>query len=456
MDDPAAAEPRDPPTSFWDILKSVGPGLIITANIVGTGELIMTTKLGADVGFTLLWFILFGCFIKVFVQVEWGRYTVSEGVSSLEALNRLPGPKALISWALWLWILMYIGTFFQLTGMVTSIAGMMPGSGDAWVHRLWALLTAASVCLLLLVGRYGLVEKASTFMVVSFTLCTVVAVVALQWTKWSIAPGEIARGLSFGVPDDFLTAFGAFAITGVGAAELIFYPIWLLEKGYARHVGPADGSARWAERARGWMRVMRIDAWLSMAIYTTATVAFYLLGATVLHRQGLKVANRDMLPTLSQMYETAFGDWGKGIFLVGAFMVLYSTLFVSTASDGRLFADLGAVMGFLKPGHARQRRWAIRLSIVGVLLFVLAMYLAWGEAPVHLVMVGAVAQGLMLPFLGYAALHFRHRSTHPALRPGVAWTGFLYLSFLSLCLVGLYNVVDTLGRLGVWKALRGS
>ena len=45
---------RVPPDTFFGTVKELGPGLIISANIVGSGELIVTTKLGADVGFTLL------------------------------------------------------------------------------------------------------------------------------------------------------------------------------------------------------------------------------------------------------------------------------------------------------------------------------------------------------------------------------------------------------------------
>ena len=62
------------PVTMGAMLRQVGPGLIITAAIVGSGELIVTTKLGADVGFVLLWFIILGCLLKVFVQIELGRY----------------------------------------------------------------------------------------------------------------------------------------------------------------------------------------------------------------------------------------------------------------------------------------------------------------------------------------------------------------------------------------------
>lgn len=65
---------KEAPKDLRGILRQLGPGLIISANIVGSGELIVTTKLGADIGFMLLWFIIFGCMIKVFLQVELGRY----------------------------------------------------------------------------------------------------------------------------------------------------------------------------------------------------------------------------------------------------------------------------------------------------------------------------------------------------------------------------------------------
>ena len=68
----------------------------------------------------------------------------------------------------------------------------------------------------------------------------------------------------------------------------------------------------------------------------------------------------------------------------------------------------------------------------------LVVYLFVGK-PVLLVLIGAVAQALMLPFLALAALHFRHRETHPMLRPGVAWTSFLWLAFASMLALGAYQ-----------------
>ena len=48
------------------------------------------------------------------------------------------------------------------------------------------------------------------------------------------------------------TAFAALGIIGVGASELIYYPYWCLEKGYAARVGPRDEA--------GWGFAIRDDA----------------------------------------------------------------------------------------------------------------------------------------------------------------------------------------------------
>ncbi|MDH3245641.1 MAG: divalent metal cation transporter, partial [Saprospiraceae bacterium] len=64
-----------PPKTLWTSLKYLGPGFILSASIVGSGELIATTTLGARAGFVTFWIIIVSCLIKVAVQIEFGRFT---------------------------------------------------------------------------------------------------------------------------------------------------------------------------------------------------------------------------------------------------------------------------------------------------------------------------------------------------------------------------------------------
>jgi len=480
-----SAQHQAPPSDWRGIARQLGPGLIISANIVGSGELIVTTKVGADVGFILLWFIILGCMIKVFLQVELGRYAITHGKTTLQAMDAVPGPRfsfiwrwlnlrAEASWLVWCWILMFVATFFQVSGMVGGIAGVfetgIPSLSEppAWyaqaqsldvetgsaastlaarwqqlLNNGWALAITGSCALLLLVGRYRFIERFSTTMVAGFTLFTILAVFALYRTEYGITLAQLAEGLEFNLPENFMTAFAAFGVIGVGAAELIYYPYWCLEKGYARHVGPREDTPEWEARARGWMRVLKWDAWVSMIIYTGATVAFYLLGAAVLHGKGLEVTNDDLIPTLSNLYRESFGSLGLWIFLAGALVVLYSTVFISTASNARLSADLWLLFTPSKGADQRDRSVLVRRACVLIPMLYFVFYVSVGQ-PLTLVFIGALAQALILPFLCFAALYFHYRQTHRALFPGTLWVVLLWVSSLLMTSVGCYQLYDKL------------
>ena len=438
--------PRDAPTSLLGSLRFIGPGLILTASIVGSGELIVTPKLAGEVGFDLLWLILIGCIVKVFVQIEIGRFTLAHQKTPLVAFNEVPGPRAGVSWLVWLWLIMFLCSISQMGGIVGGVAETLSAGG--WqVSRAWLALGVGISCALLLVlGSYKWVENGSTAMVAGFTVSTIVAVGALQWTEYRIEPAQVMRGLSFHLPDNFATAFAALGIIGVGASELVYYPYWCLEKGYAANTGAPDGSAAWFARARGWMRVMRIDAWFSAIIYTTATVCFYLLGAAVLHTKKMQVSDKGMIDTLAHLFLSSLGPWSLWMFLVGAFFVLYSTAFAASASNARLAADALGVFGLRKYRDDAHRGWWIKFFSAGLPLYAATLYIIWPK-PVALVFIGGVGQGMLLPFLGLAALHFRYRRTAPELRPGTAWTAALWFAVVVLMLGGLYQVWDLLSKL---------
>lgn len=436
---------KDAPRTWSGLLRQLGPGLIISAAIVGSGELIVTTGVGAKYGFTLLWFIIFACLIKVFVQIELGRHVITRGVTMLEAMDAVPGPRLKVGWMVWVWLAMFLATFFQLAGIVGSIAAVFAVGGSTLSTNAWALIVTGSCAILLAIGRYGFVEKTATIMVGLFTAFTLFAVLALVNTPYAVSAHDLIEGLSFRLPADTAIAFAAFGVVGVGASELIYYPYWCLEKGYALYTGPNDGSEEWNERARGWLRIMRWDAWVSMAIYTTATIAFYLLGAAVLHRKGLEVSDTELVPTLSHLYKESYGPIGLWIFLIGAFVVLYSTVFIATASNGRLFADLLKLFGIVEIHTAEARTKYIRIACVLLPALYFIFYLIFSR-PVTLITIGAVAQALMLPLLAGAALYYHRKWTVPALAPTSKWVVCLWISAGLMTLVGLYQLADSISK----------
>jgi Mn2+/Fe2+ NRAMP family transporter len=301
-----------PPTSIAASLRRVGPGMVLAAAIVGSGELIATTTLGAQVGFAALWIILISCVIKPVVQAELGRYTIATGHTGLEGFDRVPGPRLGVSWLVWAW-----GITVALTAANRRQrrcgAGPAP-AGPAIPLNIWVGICLLLTIGILLGGGYERIEKLAIVKVGFFTMLTICAAAVLLRSD-AMTASDLAGGLSLQLPAAGLaTAIAVFGMTGVGATELVQYPYWCVEKGYARFVGPRDGSAAWTSRARGWIRVMHLDIACSLVIYTLATVAFYLLGAGVLHRMGVVPAERDTVRVLSQIYTQTLGDWALWLF----------------------------------------------------------------------------------------------------------------------------------------------
>lgn len=475
---------ESPPTTLGGILSRLGPGLIIAASIVGSGELIGTTKTGADAGYSLLWLILIGCVIKVFVQVEFGRYAVAEGVSTIDGLDRVPGPRCHVSWLVWAWLVMFVASAVgQLGGILGGVGQLfamkLPITGDftarlqqietfraegrlaelpdvrTWDDIYYSFGLMVVTAALLLVGRYRIVQNVSTVLVAGFTAVTVFNVFALPYfSNAQVGWHYFKQGLSFHLPDKpgaLGTALATFGIIGVGASELIAYPYWCIERGYARFTGPRDESPAWADRARGWMRVMHYDTWCSMFIYTFATIAFYVLGAAVLYPQGLSPSKDGMLPTLERMYEDVFHPWGGEIFMLGAFAVLYSTLFVATAGNARVAADALGVFRLTKKDEA-TRKWWVAFFCGSLPVLQLVTYV-WLKDPVMLVIISGLAQALLLPMLGYAALYYRYRHCDPRIAPGKLWDVFLWTSVAGLVVTGGWGAFVELPKL--WNVFFG-
>lgn len=455
---------EQPPQSLGGALRQIGPGLILAGAIVGTGELIATTHLGAKVGFALLWLVIVSCFIKVFVQAELGRHTISSGKTAIAAFRTLPGPSFLIGW--W-WVIMMLTTQLQLAAMVGGVGQAchvaLPGVSDAIGSVLpavarqpvlpWSILAVAATSLLLGTGGYRLVEKGTTALVVLFTFTTIGCVVLLPAVGHPIALGDVLAGLKFQLPNvdgALAAALAMFGITGVGATELVHYPYWCIEKGYARRTGPYDGSAEWVARAQGWVRVMRLDVWVSLAVYTVATLAFYVLGAAVLHGRdpaGLPGNVAGMLMALSHMYAPVLGEFGaKWFIVVGVFAVLYSTLYAATAANTRGLVDFLHVncgLPFRFPGD--RARW-VRLLCMVFPVIDLGLYLAIRN-PVKMVLIGGFMQAMTLPMIAASAVYLRYRRTHPAIAPGRVWDGFLWLSMTGLFVAAVYGMWDSVMKL---------
>ncbi len=438
-----AASWKKPPATFLKRLKHLGPGLIVSGSIVGSGELIATTALGAKVGFVALWIILLSCFIKVVVQEELGRYTMSSGETTFRALDRVPGRLGPMSWVVWGWAIMFLGLTLLSGGVAGGVGQVMHLAFPQLHANIWMLIIAAlTAAILVAKGKFGFIQRAATVLVFGFTVITLACAIILQWTPYAVQWADIVEGLRLKLPPHGLqVAFAVFGITGISAAELVMYPYWCLEKGYARHVGKRDETPEWPVRAKGWLRVLNLDVFVAMIFYTIATVAFYFLGAAILHAQGAVPEGEAMVRTLSQLYTATLGPGGLILFLAGAFAVLYSTLFVHAASYPRLLIDFFERLGVLRVGTDEKKRWQwLRIFTLSLIsLYVFWFYML--KAPVAMVLIGGALQSCMLPILAGSTLYLRYKHLDYRIAPSWIVDLLLWVSAIAMAAFAIYSFI---------------
>lgn len=450
--DPYELNPRDiqdPPTTWAGKLRFLGPGMITSAAVVGSGELLTATTLGAEVGFLLLWLVFVSTFVKVWVQIELARWSVSTGKVAISGYDEVPPRIGRRGWMSYLVLLMFVQFVVSQAGVITASAfafsSLMPFGDDPYSTAsigAWVAIMVAVVIAIHIANRYVIVERVSTTLVFLVTAFAVVMVFLLLSTEFAWNAGDLGEGMRFQIALGSMgVALSMFGLTGIGAGEISTYTYWCVEKGYAAWTGPNDGSDDWVRRARGWISVMKVDAWVSWFVYTISTAAFYILGAAVLHPQGLVPEGEEVMTTISGIFTSTVGEWGGVVFLLGAGVALFKTIVANVPSLGRQTGNALAVFGAFDWHDQKQRdRW---LRVIMVVLPIV-----WGvlgtvvSSPLALVVLAGILNAVYLMGVAVATLYLSRAQTDPRVKDGPAFLVLLLVSAVAVFLVGIVGLVD--------------
>ncbi|EAZ83019.1 Nramp family divalent metal transporter [Algoriphagus machipongonensis] len=429
---------KNPPTLFLDKLKFLGPGFILSASIVGSGELIATTVLGAKGGFTTFWVIIVSCLVKVAIQLEFGKNAIISGKPLMVSFSNLKGPK---NWAVWTTFFLTLFKIIQLGGMIGGAAIALSMLFPEFSAFLLSFILGAITSLLIYKNYYKVVERTSMFLVVSFTIFTIASVIAVNFSPFGFSISDIFSGLTFELPSELIfVAIGAFGITGVASDEIIAYTYWCQEKGYAKFTGKNDGSPEWRNRANGWIKIMYLDAIVAMIIYTIVTAAFYLLGASILYGREAIPNGNELIATLANIYTKTMGEEVSIAYTIGAFFVLFSSVFATLAYWTRLLPDIFGQMGWINYSDRKTRgKWVAILAWSLPILWSLAF--AFVKLPTLMVIFGGVVGSVLLLLVVYAGIHFRLKNAKLNLASGILSKVMFWLSVLSIGLVSIYGIV---------------
>ncbi len=431
----------NPPSSIGKMLGFLGPGFILSASIVGSGELIATTLLGAEAGFIAFWVILVSCLIKVGIQLEFGKNAIISGNKIMTEFNAVNGPRIRNSnWSVWL-------TFILTTLKVLQVGGMVGGAAIAFSMlfprlpiSVSSIIIGLSISLFIYRNYFKLIERISVIMVFGFTLFTLTSLVFLFFTPYSFTLQEVLTGLTFQLPKESLfVAIGAFGITGVASDEIIAYTYWCQEKGYAQYTGPNDGTEEWNLRAKGWIKVMYLDAFVAMCCYTLVTAAFYLLGAAVLNGIENTPEGNDLIGFLANIYTETLGPTFRIPFLIGAFIALYSSVFATLAYWSRLFPDMLNELRWWKIADQKDQDIAVKV-FAWLFPFLWVITFLFLKLPGVMVLIGGVIGSVLLLVVVYVAIQFRTKNASLDLDSGLLSKSIFWISVVSIVLISSYGI----------------
>ena len=431
------------PKTFLERIKFIGPSVIVTGSVVGSGSIVMTPLLGAAAGFLLLWWLLLSMWSKPIIQAEISRYIVVTKKTFLEAFADMPGFKTTIqgkttSWLVWF---MFIGVIPSIAGM-GGLAGAVAEAGNTMFPLLsteaWVAISCLLTWLLLYFGSYKSLERTLLVMVIFFSLMTLVIAIAMQSTEYQVNFDQISQGLSFSFPTEYLPlALAVFGFTGISYGEIMAYTYWCLEKGYA------DNTGNDIEETKHWIKTMQTDVWVTVFFITLGTLPFFFLGAGVLNnvpelQESLATSSFwdvDVISSLQNMFSLVLGGWAKWLFIILAFFVLFSTLLSGTAAFTRTISDYLISMGLVREG-TNTRKKLIKL-VAFVIPFLSGLFYFILPNPITLLLIAGIWAAMGLPIVNIGALYLVNK-LEPALQPKVITKVILWASLiLQLCLAGL-------------------
>ncbi len=307
------------------LVLAFGPGIFCIGYTVGTGSVTTMCKAGSMVGLELLWLLALCCVFMGFLMEAFGRYAVVTGQTAIYSFKvHLRGGRAIA-------ILVVVGVVLAQYGAIMGILGLcssmlvevvqerfsvMPLS-PYFARLLVAILIAATLYSLVLVGRYAFFEKVLVFFVTLMGIGFLAAMMVVLPEPRAFASGFLPRIPSV---EGSLVLVPAMVGTTMAAATFVVRPLLMKGKGW--------NLAQRRQQTSDSVTAALLMFVISMAIMASASGAMF--------HQGQPVEKvMDMVHAL----EPAASGLAVALFFAGALSAGLSSLFPILMVAPLLIAD---------------------------------------------------------------------------------------------------------------------
>ena len=334
-------------------LSRLGPGLLFAGAAIGVSHLVQSTRAGADFGWGLLWaLLLINLFKYPFFQYG-PRYAQATGETLLDGYYKLGKGY------LWAYFFVNIATMFTIQSAVTvvtaGLASKLFGITSDIVY--WSIIITVFCGVLLIIGRYQLLDKFIKIIIISLAISSVLAV-SIAFVK-----NENSLSLQQVFPEGtgllFLIAFLGWMPAPLDIS--IWHSIWTLEKNKS-------------QQKKTTLKESLFDFNVGYIATTFLAICFVGLGALVMFDSELEFSSKGgvFAGQLIELYTSNLGEAAYGLIAIAAFSTMLSTTITTLdASPRAMSKTIQLLFNRVKSSYFL---WLLILSIgtIAIFLFLLS------------------------------------------------------------------------------------
>ena len=359
-------------------ISKLGPGLLFAGAAIGVSHLVQSTRAGADFGFGLIWaLVLVNLFKYPFFQYG-PRYAIATGESLLDGYYKI-GKFFLITY-----FILNILTMFTIQTAVTIVTAGLASSLFGFTDNMviWSLIITVSCYLILLVGKYNLLDRMIKIIILILAISTIFSTGVASLN--TIETYTFEQVFPTGAGLVFLVAFMGWMPAPLDIS--IWHSIWAIEKTKTQ-------------------KITKKDSLFDFNVGYIATVflgiCFVSLGTLVMYNSGISFSSSGSVfaGQFIELYTSNLGDNLYLIISICAFTTMLSTTITTLDASPRTMSR--ATQLLTKNSNKNYYFHWISILAIGTMLIFYFLLSEMGA----LVEIATVLSFITAPF--YAILNYK-------------------------------------------------
>jgi Mn2+/Fe2+ NRAMP family transporter len=359
-------------------ISKLGPGLLFAGAAIGVSHLVQSTRAGADFGFGLIWaLVLVNLFKYPFFQYG-PRYAIATGESLLDGYYKI-GKFFLITY-----FILNILTMFTIQTAVTIVTAGLASSLFGFTDNMviWSLIITVSCYLILLVGKYNLLDRMIKIIILILAISTIFSTGVASLN--TIETYTFEQVFPTGAGLVFLVAFMGWMPAPLDIS--IWHSIWAIEKTKTQ-------------------KITKKDSLFDFNVGYIATVflgiCFVSLGTLVMYNSGISFSSSGSVfaGQFIELYTSNLGDNLYLIISICAFTTMLSTTITTLDASPRTMSR--ATQLLTKNSNKNYYFHWISILAIGTMLIFYFLLSEMGA----LVKIATVLSFITAPF--YAILNYK-------------------------------------------------